>query len=280
MKPSRYLKVWALILSFVLSGFFYYIGFNAVRMYEFRITATTCLFDPILHYLAPASAYLAEHKLFKDIITAIDGIFIDLSLVIMGLVYLLTAKSISFLPTTILFYAVRAIANNIVIFPIPDIYVFEDPGIPSYFVDYRRLNDLYYSGHTGMFVVYIVDCFQNKRARWNFLFVPFCLYTVFILLVEGIHYTNDIIYGFASAAFLSRIIYRYRYDWNILYFKGVVLIIRIIQGTYNFLRERICQFPKQRSRDLEAPGVCPSVNQSSLENVNVSAYPEASRPSN
>lgn len=280
MKPSRSQKAWVLILSFVLSGFFYYIGFNAVRAFQYRITAENCLYDPILHYLAPASAYLAEHKLFKDIITAIDGLFIDFSLAVMGLVYLVTAKSISFLPTTILFYLIRAIANNIVIFPIPDIYVFEYPGVPSYFVDYRRLNDLYYSGHTGMFVIYIVDCFQNKRARWNFLFVPFCLYTIFILLVEGIHYTNDIIYGFASAALLSRIVYRYRYNWNIIFFKSVVLVIRMLEGAYNFLREKIGQFHKQEPKDVDGPGGLPGANQSSLENVNLSAAPDISRPDN
>lgn len=273
MRPSRFQKVTALVLSFVLSGLFFYVGFNAVRTFQPRLGTTGCLHDPILSYLQPASAYLAKNKLMKDILTAIDGIFIDLSLVIMGLIYLVTAKSISFLPTVILFYLIRAIANNIAIFPVPEIYIFEFPGVPSYFVDYRRLNDLYYSGHTGMFVIYIIDCFQNKRGKWNLLFVPACLYTVFILLVEGIHFGNDIIYGFASAALLARIIYRYRYSWNILFFKSVALLIRVIQKFYCFLRDRIRQFQGKGGKDFGEAAACPG-NQSSLENVNVSAGPQ------
>lgn len=274
MRPTRTQKAVTLVLSFVLSGLFYYVGLNLVRSLQPRLGATGCLHDPILSYLQPASAYLEKNKLMKDILTAIDGVLIDLSLVVMGLIYMVTSRSISFLPTVIIFYLVRAIANNIVVFPVPDIYIFEYPGVPSYFVDYRRLNDLYYSGHTGMFVVYIVDCFQNKRGWWNFVLVPACLYTVFILLVEGIHYGNDIIFGFASAAFLSRIIYRYRYDWNIIFFKAVVLLIRAIQWSYNFLRDRIRQFQGKEESSFGEAGACPG-NQSSLENVNVSAGPHA-----
>lgn len=280
MKPSRKDKVWAFVLSWAVSVFVYYLGFNAVRENQHYITPNVCVYDPILDLISPASFYLQDHRTFLDIITAIDGIFIDLSLCIMGLIYMVNAKSISFLPTVIIFYLVRAIANNIVIFPIPDNYVFDFPGIPSYFVSYAKTNDLYYSGHTGMFVIYILDCFQNKRAKWNLIFIPACLYTIFILLLEGIHFTNDIIIGFVAAAFISRIVYRYRYHWNLLFFKGCVLTIRIIKGSYNFLKDKIRQFQGKPEKGVDQEGACPSINHSSLENVNLSAGPGASRGAN
>lgn len=276
MKPSRKDKAWAFVLSWALSVFVYYLGHNAVRMNEYRITPTTCVYDPILDFVSPASFYLQNHRTFLDILTAIDGVFIDFSLCVMGLIYMVTAKSISFLPTVIIFYVVRAIANNIVIFPMPDNYIFDFPGIPSYFVSYAKTNDLYYSGHTGMFVIYICDCFQNKRAKWTYIFLPFCLYTVFILLLEGIHYLNDCIIGFVAAAFISRIVYRYRYHWNLLFFKGCVLVIRAVRAVGNFFEARVDRLRGKTGKSVEA-GACPSINHSSLENVNLSAGPEASR---
>lgn len=270
MRPTRVQKVIALALCFTVSIWMFYLGVNASRAIEKGLSADVCLIDPILDYFQPASAYLGKHILFRDIITGIDGIFIDFSLVVMGLIYLVTSRSISFLPTVILFYLIRAIANNIAIFPVPKIYIFEYPGVPSYFVDYRRLNDLYYSGHTGMFVVYIIDCFQCKRSGWNFIFVPFCIYTIFILLVEGIHYGNDIIYGFASAALLARIVFRYRYNWNLVFFKAIVLLIRLVKGAHAFLKEKIAQFQGKSETD-PTKAACPGVSHSSLENVNVSA---------
>lgn len=280
MKPSRREKLWAFALSWGVSVFFFYLGFNAVRENQHEITADTCVFDPILTLISPASFYLQEHNTFLQILTAIDGIFIDFSLCVMGLIYMVTAKSISFLPTVIIFYLVRAIATNMVIFPQPDNYVFYYPGVPSYFVSYAKTNDLYFSGHTGMFVVYICDCFQNKRAKWNYIFLPFGLYTIFILLLEGIHFTNDILVGFIAAAFISRIIYRTRYHWNLWFFKGCVLVIRGVKGSYNFLRDKVRQFQGKPAKGSEGQGACPGINHSSLENVNLSAGPEASRGAN
>jgi len=276
MKPSRKDKAWAFVLSWVISVFVYYLGHNAVRMNEPRITPATCIYDPILDYVSPASYYLQNHRVFLDILTALDGLFIDFSLCVMGLIYMVTAKSISFLPTVIIFYLVRAIANNIVIFPMPDNYIFDFPGIPSYFVSYAKTNDLYYSGHTGMFVIYVCDSFQNKRAKWCYVFIPGLLFTVFILLIEGIHYFNACIIGFVAAAFISRAVYRYRYHWNLLFFKLCVLGIRMARAIGNFFRARLHQLRGKPGKSVEA-GACPSINQSSLENVNLSAGPEASR---
>ena len=259
-------KAISALMCLHLTGFFYYVGLNLTRTALTKMGTSACLYDPVLTFLTPASNYLASHDLLKNIITAIDGIFIDFSIGSLGLIYMVTAKSISFLPTVILFYGVRAIANNLVIFPVPSNYIFADPGVPSYFVDYRRLNDLYFSGHTGLFTIYLLDCFQNKRAVFNFVFAPFCFYTVFILLVEGIHYGNDIIIGFVCAAFLSRIVYRYRYFWNLLFFRFIVFGISSCERLYNFMSSKVRQFHKKGAKQTEGTHACPRAVEPPAEN--------------
>ena len=264
-------KAISALMCLLLTGFFYYISVNLTRTTLAKMGTNACLYDPVLTFLTPASNYLASHELFKNILTAIDGIFIDFSICSLGLIYMLTAKSISFLPTVILFYGVRAIANNLVIFPVPSNYILTDPGVPSYFVDYRRLNDLYFSGHTGLFTIYLLDCFQNKRAKFNFVFAPFCFYTVFILLVEGIHYGNDIIIGFVCAAFLSRLIYRFRYFWNLLFFRFVVFVVSSCERLYGFMSSKVRQFQKKGTKQIEENTTCPAIVPSSLENDQASS---------
>lgn len=262
----------AFFICIFLSGFFIFAG-NVLNVSQLSLlNPQTCLYDPVLTSLLPITNFLREHPLLKNIISAIDGVFIDFSMCSIGLIYVITAKSITFLPTIILFYLVRAVSNNMVIFPIPQSYIFEYPGVPSYFVDYRKLNDLYFSGHTGCFVIYILDCFQNKRAWANFVFVPFGVFTVFILLVEGIHYANDIVIGFACATFLSRAVYRYRYEWNLMFFKSVVFVLKLVTGFYSFLSSKIRQFHKKTPGKGEMKEACPSTqNLTNLENADTSS---------
>ena len=267
MQLKKSHKVISALLCLLLTGFFYYVSFNLTRKALTKMGTKGCVYDPVLEFLSPASNYLADHVLFKDILTALDGVFIDFSIGSLGLIYMISAKSISFLPTVMLFYGIRAIATNIVIFPVPPNYIFNDPGVPSYFVDYRRLNDLYFSGHTGLFVIYVLDCFQNKRAAYNFVFAPFLFYTVFLLLLEGIHYGNDIVIGFVCAAFLSRIVYRYRYAWNLIFFRFLVFNISLCERLYNFLSTKVQEFQKKGGKqELENPA-CLSVNPPPTENV-------------
>lgn len=202
----------------------------------------TCIYDPVHKLIVPGFEYLKERPLLTRIITGIDATLIDVSIITLGAIYAFTGRSVTLMPSLIGFYIIRTIALNIVVFPIPKNYIFADPGIPSIFVGYDKVNDLYFSGHTGCLLICVMDAFQNRRNKLLFFFVPFLIYTVSILLLEGIHYTNDIIIGALTAIMVNRFMFRNRYAFNVVYFKGLVAVYRFFNFIYSETKNKIALF--------------------------------------
>jgi hypothetical protein len=214
-------------------------------------TSKACIHDPVHKLIEPAANYMRNSTLLTKVLTALDAFIIDISICSLGLFYVITGRTSTFLPTIVAFYLVRTIALNIVTFPIPDFYFFEYPGFPSYFVDYDRVNDLYFSGHSGCLAIYIMDCLQNKRKKLLYIFVPFFIYTVAILLVEGIHYTNDIIIGVLCAITLSRLNFKYRLQINLFLFQAIGIVCSPWGKIYEELQNKITVFHLKNKKEKD-----------------------------
>jgi hypothetical protein len=265
MKFTLLLAVAAFILACSLIGQ----GISSINELE-MLPATpgaskACIYDPVHKLIQPVATYMRASSLLTKILTAVDAFIIDISICSLGLFYVITGRTSTFLPSIVAFYLVRTIALNIVTFPIPDFYFFDNPGFPSYFVDYDRVNDLYFSGHSGCLMIYIMDCLQNKRQKLLYIFVPFFLYTVAILLVEGIHYTNDIIIGVLCAMTISRLNYKYRLQINLILLHAIGIVCSPCAKVYEEFQNKIAVFQlKQKTekevfekggRDLETSGL-------------------------
>jgi len=230
-------------------------GINSINELE-MLPATpgsnkVCIYDPVHKLIQPVANYMRDSSLLTKTLTALDAFIIDISICSLGLFYVITGRTSTFLPTIVAFYLVRTIALNIVTFPIPDFYFFEYPGFPSYFVDYDRVNDLYFSGHSGCLMIYIMDCLQNKRHKLLYIFVPFFLYTVAILLVEGIHYTNDIIIGVLCAITLSRLNYKYRLQVNLILFHAIGIVCSPWAKIYEEFQNKIAVFQLKNKKEKD-----------------------------
>ena len=213
---------------------------------------SSCIYDPIHKLIKPGSDFLSSSKILTRVLTALDAFVIDFSICSLGLYYIITGRTSTFLPSIVMFYLIRTIALNIVTFPIPTVYFFEYPGFPSYFVDYDRVNDLYFSGHAGCLMIYIMDCLQNRRRKLLFAFVPFFIYTVIILLIEGIHYTNDIIIGVVFAMTVSRLNYIHRLRINLFLFQAIGVVFSPWERLLEEFRNKISVFQnKHQSRKKE-----------------------------
>ena len=188
-------------------------------------SAQACIYDPVHHLVLPVAERVKKSAPLTKFMTGLDAFIIDFSICSLGLYFIITGRTSTFLASVVAFYLTRTIALNIVTFPIPGFYFFENPGFPSYFVDYDRVNDLYFSGHSGCLMIYIIDSIQNKHFKLLYVFVPFFVYTVFILLIEGIHYTNDIIIGVMTAVLLQRVIYLNRLKINLFLFSLLGLVL-------------------------------------------------------
>lgn len=211
----------------------------------------SCIYDPVHRLIVPAFEALRDRPLLTRILTAVDGILIDVSMITFGTIYALTGRTATLIPSLVLFYLVRTIALNMIVFPVPRNYIFEDPGVPSIFVDYDKVNDLYFSGHTGCLVIYLLDAIQTRRGKVLYFLAPFLAYTLALLLLEGIHYSNDILIGAFTAFTVNRFLFRNRYEFNLFYLKALIAI-------YNFFRfitagiKSMAALFRKKSKDPEA----------------------------
>lgn len=105
-----------------------------------------------------------------------------------------------------MFYSIRAIFLNLCDFPEPEIYSFWKPYFPSWVVSYTKSNDLYFSGHAGSTFCMFIYSTYKKYIPISHFFLFLYIYTITILLVEGIHYSNDIIIGSLYGYFCARVI--------------------------------------------------------------------------
>lgn len=164
-----------------------------------------CIWDPLHQLLNPLSRHLKRHDFLRKMLLAFDSILIDLSVLYFGITWAIYGRTKSFMPSLLIFYVTRALVLNICKWPLPKLYLFGDPGVPSYFVDYDQTNDLYFSGHCGCLTVMTTDCYLNGRRRWVVLLFLVLTYTFFVLALEGGHYTNDMIIGVIAGFTIDRL---------------------------------------------------------------------------
>lgn len=125
-------------------------------------------------------------------------------------------KSKSFVPSLVLFYIVRGIAVNVGRWPLPTHCAYLYPEFPSLTIQYRKTNDLYFSGHTGICLLMLSDSALNgKKTQQIFSF--FLLFaTVSMLLVLQWHYVNDVIIAMVMALLSSKLCFKYQYEVTLL----------------------------------------------------------------
>ena len=116
-------------------------------------------------------------------------------------------------------YSIRAMFLKSIYLPLPNFYMFQNPDFPSLFVDYQRQSDLYFSGHTGCMMMLTVDSYIRQTKLSFILALSILLFTIYVLIVEGIHYSNDILIGLCASTLIARMCYRYRYNFNIALMK-------------------------------------------------------------
>lgn len=121
---------------------------------------------------------------------------IDLLFLYCALMYLFRKGYFPIIFSVFIFYPVRSFFLSITNWPEPPNYIFESPGFPSFFVNYMKSNDLYYSGHSGgLTLVLFFFIYEKKYKRALLSFFILC-FTIIFLLITNAHYFNDIIIGF------------------------------------------------------------------------------------
>ena len=173
------------------------------------------LYDPFLMRFSPENKYIQSHPTLKQIMTLSLSSGMDMLGLVLIILYCFKGKSSHFIPALIIFQAVRAIALNIVIFPVPETFILESPGVPSVSTAFERTNDLYFSGHIGTVTIFLFDCVFYHRKLLSACLLIFLFYTGCFLLLQGVHYMNDVIIGFVAAMTICRCVYMHRFYFSL-----------------------------------------------------------------
>lgn len=219
-----------------------------------------CIYDPVHILIKPINEFLHNNNFILRIITAIDGLLIEFCFFSLLILWIKNGESSSLFPSITSFYLFRAFCMPASKWPQPPGYIFSNPGIPSFFISYKNTNDLYFSGHSGGLMVLLLDCVYYKRVKMMILMFPLLFYTIFILLVENIHYLNDIIIGLAVGFTISRIVYYYKKNYTVILFKIYIKFVIFVKYLINlktselilkFKSNRKSKMPRQKSQELD-----------------------------
>ena len=204
-------------LAFIIFGTFVYDSF----LKKYPGHQNDFLYDPYLMMFWSKNRYIQSLPVLKRVLTFSFSTGLDLVGSVMVIIYCLKEKNSYFIVTLILFQVIRIIALNIVIFPVPETFILEDPGISSISTAFDRTNDLYYSGHIGTVTIFLFDCVFYRRKFVSGCLVVFLFYTGCFLLLLGVHFMNDIIIGFVVAMTICRCVYKNRFYFSL----GILIVI-------------------------------------------------------
>jgi hypothetical protein len=110
-------------------------------------------------------------------------------------------KSGRFCWVILVFYGLRACCQKVFLFKYPTRYYWGYPGFPSLFVPYDPTCDFYFSGHTGILVIFVQNNLANGRYTLAFFNGLFAAFMVTLLMVYQAHYSIDCVVGVICAIY-------------------------------------------------------------------------------
>lgn len=190
-----------------------------------------CLFETFKWVATPITLKLQEDSLTNDFLLLTNAFLIDALIVYVSAMFVLRGnKSIMF--GIILFYVIRGVSVTFGgKWPQPEPYMFNYPGFPSLFVPYDQTNDFYFSGHTGLLTGLLMDSMHHGYFKLSLVNFLGTLYTIFVLLVTGGHFLNDIIMGFVASTVCLRLAIRYKYSLSYWLMKGICCSLESFRRT-------------------------------------------------
>lgn len=133
--------------------------------------------------------WLREHRLTLNWVIIMSSLLIDGVFLLTGVLFILYAKTARIIYCFMIFYGIRALCQGFFLFQYPEVWLFDDPGFFSIVVPYGRSSDFYFSGHSGFLFITSLELIQMKMVGFAFLNFISMLYTAWMLLATGAHYS-------------------------------------------------------------------------------------------
>ena len=188
---------------------------HAIQSLYNSYAADECIYDTWRWTTMYFTELMESNQSLNKFAIGLDSLMID----ILGIYFLylyIVKGTIALVYTIILFFIFRFLSLGFAgKWPKPIPYLFINPGVPSLFIPYDATNDYYFSGHVGQTVIICITSYYMRRKKLTIIALLVFVYTIFILLVVGGHYFNDLLIGLVVATVSSWIVIQYVFELNL-----------------------------------------------------------------
>ncbi len=191
--------------SSIFLSFLFLVSLNTnIGFLNDPIPTFQCVYDLLLKIFVPVNRYFQSDA--RDYLLIFSSMLIDFSLLTTAAVWVFQGKTWAFPTYMAIFYAFRAVIQQIYQFPFPPDYNFYYPGFPSIAVPYSRMNDFFFSGHIGLPIL----CGRELKNHGYYLMFYITIFSscfeAFTMLALSGHYTVDLIMGGVIALSLTMVV--------------------------------------------------------------------------
>jgi len=194
---------WAVRLVFVILGLAAW--FLTQSWIASRPAVRGTIGDAVLDLLQSANQILQTNRSLSDALLIVSSLIIDV-LGVFLLVCSIWGPTLRPFIGLLMLFSLRQICQGLCALPPPDGMLWYDPGFPSLLVTYGVSNDLFFSGHTALAVLGIVELARLVRRRWlTILALVVACFEILAVLMLRAHYTMDVYAGAVTALLVAGI---------------------------------------------------------------------------
>jgi len=187
---DRWIGQWRTILiGLILVGVG---GFFASQSWIAQKPIPTCGIDDTLHQFSlRINAFFHVHTWVGNGALILMNTVLDaLTVFLMGLT--IWKREIRPFLTTTLFMVLRQSLQFLVALPVPPFAIWYYPGFPSLLQTYEVINDLYFSGHTGVSMIAMIELCRFRKSWLSLVAVACFLFEAIGVIILQMHYTMDV----------------------------------------------------------------------------------------
>ena len=168
--------------------------------------------DRTFQWLDPVNQYFREDLSRRNALEIFCGLMMDLIQLTQFYRWIWYGTTFRIWVASITFFIVRALVQSVIILQFPEGFNWSYPGFFSVFVPYAETPDFFFSGHTGVTVINILEfraCGGIWLYLWSYLAVFNLCLQIFQFEVLRVHYCVDIMTGAIVAHYIYILTERY-----------------------------------------------------------------------
>ena len=173
-----------------------------------------CIRDSWHQAMQQANMVVNSIPQIKRGLLILSSLMIDATFLHGILLWIFYGKSGALLWKLVIFYGLRAACQKIFFFRYPPGYIWGYPGFPSLFVPYDVTCDFYFSGHTGILVIFLLNNWVRGRRVLAVFVGLFGAFMVTLLMIYQAHYSIDCPIGALCALYAHLLVHGREKDWD------------------------------------------------------------------